>query len=154
MSARAAGYPATGADIVDRGFGEVGVDFRTDNRPRTTLAFNAPYKDNEAFLAHALVVASEAVAMITAIPFLDGQDRFWDFYRPCPPALVLACSQRPSMPPGGRGIPDEGGTTDYCWLIWSRRPLEWRRQCGIEPNEWWQPRHGTIIDWLRPLKPR
>ena len=121
IAARKAGYEATGADIVDRGFpGVEMVDFETDWRPRKTLVFNAPYEKNEEFIAHALEeVASHAVAAIVRIPFLCGQERFWDLYRKCPPALVLACSQRVNMPPGGIGADEDGGTADYAWLIWS-----------------------------------
>jgi hypothetical protein len=75
-AAREAGYAATGANIVDRGFGEVCVDFLTDDRPRTTLVFNAPYKLNEAFIAHGFKVATEAMAMIVRVPSLCGQERF------------------------------------------------------------------------------
>jgi len=121
IAAREAGYAATGAEIVDRGFPGVEiVDFETDCRPRKTLVFNAPYEKNEEFIAHALEeVASHAVAAIVRIPFLCGQERFWDLYRKCPPALVLACSQRVNMPPGGIGADEDGGTADYAWLIWS-----------------------------------
>jgi hypothetical protein len=60
IAARHAGYEATGSDLVDRGFGETGIDFLADSRLRTTLVFNAPYKQNEEFIAHALEVASQA----------------------------------------------------------------------------------------------
>jgi hypothetical protein len=154
MAARRAGYEATGSDLVDRGFGETGVDFPTDWRPRATLVFNAPYKDNEAFITHGLEVASHAVVAIVRIPFLCGQERFWDLYKPCPPSLVLACSERVNMPPGGIGADEAGGTSDYAWLAWSRTPLKRRRNCGIVPNGWRRSPHGTIIDWLEPLTPR
>jgi hypothetical protein len=153
VAARNAGYAATGSDLVDRGFGETGVDFLADNRPRTTLVFNAPYKQNEEFIGHALEVASRAVAAIVRIPFLCGQERFRELYRSCRPALVLACSQRVNMPPGGIGAPEEGGTADYCWLIWSHTALQ-RRHGSLVPTGWWHSSGGTIIDWLEPLIPR
>jgi hypothetical protein len=154
IAARKAGYTATGADIVDRGFPGVEiVDFQTDRRPRTTLVFNAPYEKNEEFIAHALEVASHAVAAIVRIPFLCGQERFRDLYRPSPPSLALACSQRVNMPPGGIGAPEEGGTADYAWLIWSRTQPRWRRNGGSlpAPKGWWHSPDGTIFDWLEPL---
>jgi hypothetical protein len=156
IAARKAGYEATGADIVDRGFpGVEMVDFETDWRPRKTLVFNAPYEKNEEFIAHALEVASHAVAAIVRIPFLCGQERFWDLYRKCPPALVLACSQRVNMPPGGIGADEDGGTADYAWLIWSRTRPQWRRSGDglLVPNGWWHSTDGAIIDWLEPLVP-
>jgi len=116
--ARRAGYETTGSDIADRGYGETGVDFLTDRRPRTTLVFNAPYKLNEEFISHGLAVASHAVVMIARVPFLCTQHRYWDLYKPCPPSLVLACSQRPSMPSGGMDIAENNTTIDYAWLVW------------------------------------
>jgi hypothetical protein len=158
-AAIAAGYVATGSDIADRGYGISGVDFHQDNTPRHSVIFNPPSNPKtgiyiDPLVHHALAVASQAVAIIVPVPFLCGQDRYWELYRQCPPAYVLACSQRPSMPPGGLGIAEKSGTTDYCWLIWTRSPLEWRRQCAIVPTAWWQPHHGTIVDWLKPIRER
>jgi hypothetical protein len=138
-AARAAGYEATGSDLCDRGFehAEVGINFLKDWTPRKTLVFNPPsppwdkdYVDK--CIAHALHVAS-CVASIVAIPYLAGQAHYWMFYRPLPPALVLVHSERPSMPPGGQGIQEKGGTRDYCWIIW--------RKSHQGP---------TVIDWLEP----
>jgi hypothetical protein len=77
-----AGYGATGSDLKDRGFGETGIDFREDFRPRVTLVFNSPANDrdqepkigHEEFIRHALEVASDAVAVIVPIPFLCGRN--------------------------------------------------------------------------------
>ena len=57
--ARRFGYEATGSDIVDRGRGFPVRDFLTDQTPRETLIFNAPYRLNEAFIDHGLQVAGE-----------------------------------------------------------------------------------------------
>jgi hypothetical protein len=155
-AARRAGYEATGADIVDRGFPDTEIiDFRTDHRPRTTLVFNGPYGKNvyEPLIAHALTVTSHAVVALVAIPFLCGQQHYWDLFGPCPPSLILACSQRPSMPPGGKGIEESGGTTDYVWLIWIRTEPRWRRGSTPSVNGWWSSPFGTILDWLMPLSP-
>lgn len=142
-AAWAAGYEATGSDLVDRGFEHAvaGIDFLDDWIPRQTLVFNPPslpgdpdYIDK--FIAHALQAAS-CVAAIVAIPYLAGQAHYWIFYRPQPPALVLVHSERPSMPPGGRGIPEKGGTRDYCCIIWRR-----------------SHQGPTVIDWLEPRAPK
>jgi hypothetical protein len=60
--ARDRGYEATGADIADYGIGEAGVDFLADDRPRDSLAFNAPYKLNEPFIKHAFAHAKYQIA--------------------------------------------------------------------------------------------
>jgi hypothetical protein len=150
-AARRAGYLATGADITDRGYpGTEIIDFLRDERPRTTVACNPPFIHAEKFIAHALTVASAAVAIFAPIPALCGQGRFAALYVPHPPALVLPHARRGSCPPGDIDTEAEGGTMDYGWLVWSRTPLAWRRSCGLVPNGWWVSPFGTIVDWLAP----
>jgi hypothetical protein len=97
-----------------------------------TLVFNAPYKLNEAFIAHALRRGSELAALVR-IPFLNGQERYWSLYSVHPPTRVLILSERASLPPGDTHIPASGGTSDYTWLYWDPD------HCG-----------PTIIEWLPP----
>ena len=59
-----ASYEATGSDLEDCVFGEIGIDFREDFRPRVALVFTSPSGLHEVFIAHALDVASEAMAVI------------------------------------------------------------------------------------------
>ena len=104
--ARQAGYEASGAVIIDRGFpGTELIDFRMDRQPRVSLVYNAPYTDNEEFLAHALSVASHDVAIFVRIQFQVGQRRYIRFYHRCPPALVCPLSRRADCPPGGVDMP-------------------------------------------------
>jgi hypothetical protein len=138
-AAWAAGYEATGSDLHDRGFehATIGVDFFKDWTRRETLVFNPPSppwdkKYIDKFIAHALQVAP-CVAAIVAVPYLAGQSHYHKFYYPLPPTLVLVHAERPSMPPGGMGIRESGGTRDYCWIIWRL------------------PHKGpTVIEWIAP----
>jgi hypothetical protein len=130
--AKASGYEATGSDLVDRGYDYPVQDFLTDWTRRSALIFNAPYRKNEAFIAHGLEVA-DAVAAVVRVPFLCGQKRYWKLYSIARPAVVLILSERPSMPPGGTNIKPKGGTADYCWVVWRR-----------------SHRGPSLIDWLPP----
>jgi len=109
---------ATGSDLRDRGFGETGVDFFTDNRPRRNIVSNPPYKLLEPFIHHAIAVTERKVAVVVRLPFLSGQKRLQSLYRVHPPRAVIVLSKRPSMPPGGTDIPARGGTSDYSWCVW------------------------------------
>lgn len=109
---------ATGSDLRKRRFGESGIDFFTDNRPRRNIVSNPPYKLLEQFIHHALAVAERKVAVVVRLPFLAGQNRLKTLYGVHHPRTVIVLSRRPSMPPGDTDIPARNGTDDYCWCVW------------------------------------
>ena len=120
--ARTRGMAVTASDLVERGFGESGIDFLSDTTPRANLVSSPPYKLAELFVHHALAVAEHKVAMSVRTSFAHGQARYRSLFAPHPPALILSILSRcPSMPPGGCGIPARGGTTDHVWLLWIAR---------------------------------
>jgi glycosidase len=125
-------HAVLGSDLVDRGFGEGGVDFLADRTPRHSIVTNPPFVLAERFIHHALEVA-ERVAVIVPLAFSAGQRRCRSLFLPHPPALELVLARRPSMPPGGMDIPAKGGTTDYAWLIWDRGHR------GPTVKRWWAP---------------
>ena len=131
-AAQAFGYSATGSDLVDRGFGEGGIDFLADNTPRRSIVTNPPFILAERFILHAIEVA-DRVAVIAPLAFSAGQKRYLTLFQPHPPMLELVLAKRPSMPPGGTDIPAKGGTTDYAWLIWDRGYQ------GPTEKRWWAP---------------
>lgn len=121
------GYPSWGSDIVPRAPGIAGnVDFLDpDSYSRKAvdnIIMNPPYYRGDgtiAFIDRALEVAARKVAAITPIPFLASQKRYACFKR-WPVTHVLILSSRPSMPPGGRGIKEQSGKEDYCWIVFER----------------------------------
>ena len=118
------GYVATGSDIVDRGFGQGGVNFLDDETPRENIVFNPPYgKFAERCILHALRVASGRVAALVQLRFVCSQGRYARLFKPRPPEAVLPLATRPSMPPGGLPIEAKGGKIDYCWIVWSNERL-------------------------------
>ena len=123
IAARKFGYEASGSDLVDRGFGTGGVNFLTDPTLRKTIVCNPPSDKKAGSLSlrdkivkHAIEVA-EVVAMIVPVPWQCGRWRRDNLFRRYLPRLILACGDRPSMPPGGTDIKAAGGTTDYCWVL-------------------------------------
>jgi hypothetical protein len=127
------GYEATGADLVDRGRGFPVQNFLHDRMYHRALVFNAPYKLNEEFIRHALRMGSEFAALVR-VPFLNGQERYWNLFLVHPPTRVLILSERASLPPGGTDIPAKGGTSDYTWIYWNPD------YCGPTTIEWLPPR--------------
>lgn len=98
---------------------------------------------SEAFVRHALKLATDRVVMILPAKWLAMGKRRSRLVRvDHPPAMVMHFCERPSMPPGDL-IPAmgnrayRGGMVDYCAIVWDvRRPTE--------PGE-------TLTVWLPPL---
>ena len=127
------GHQVIGSDIVDRGSEHfAGLhDFLSDGCPtfvptgaRLSIAMNPPFKLAAEFVRKAIALTDYRVAILQQLSFLASRQRhvlFTEF----PPSDVLILSQRPSMPPG-RAIEEmgdrafKGGTTDFCWIVWTR----------------------------------
>jgi len=94
---------------------------------RCSIICNPPYSYikgiAEAFVRHALRLASGRVFMLLPNKWLSSQARFALFMQDAPPAAVVHLTQRPSMPPGDRihlmgNRAFRGGMIDYCWIVW------------------------------------
>ena len=125
-----AGRAHAGSDIkqrVDRWWHLGEIDFLT-----TTEAFgenvvcNPPFgsgKLAEAFIRHALALASGKVAMFVDTRFLSGAKRAATLYVEHRPHRIWLLSPRPSCPPGewlAAGNKAGGGTADYAWIVWDK----------------------------------
>ena len=95
-----------------------------------TIVCNPPYSYKkgilEAFVRHALKLATGRVCMVVPNKWLSSQSRYRLFMQDHPPAMVLHLTQRPSMPPGDRiklmgNRAFRGGMIDYCWIVWDVR---------------------------------
>lgn len=92
-----------------------------------TIVMNPPYSYQkgilEAFVRHALKLASGRVFALVPNKWLASQRRYQLFAADHPPELVLHLTQRPSMPPGDmiEAMGDRAfrnGKIDYCWICW------------------------------------
>lgn len=123
-AARAAGYIASGTDLVARGYGGGGVDFLADETPRQSIVCNPPFEKLEEFARHACKVITHRAAMISPVPSLNAAGKW---LQDLPLHSVWLLTPRPSMPPGHvvldlerQGREPSGGKKDFCWLIFER----------------------------------
>lgn len=119
MAAIAAGYPAVGTDIVDRGYGQgFSVrDFLDCSCSWPNIVSNPPFDIFQPFALQALKVARRKVAMIWLVRTLPAAR----WLRQTPLAKIYFLTPRPSMPPGhviAKGEKPGGGKQDFCWLVW------------------------------------
>jgi hypothetical protein len=78
---------------------------------------NPPFRLAEQFIARALEIATEGVAMIVRTSFLEGVGRYENLYSKRPPSIVAQFSERVPMVKGR--LTATGSTaTSYCWLVW------------------------------------
>ncbi len=140
----AAGFQATGTDIVCRGtlerlwFGE--HDFLgpqshyMDHHGALDIVMNPPFSYREgiaeAFVRKALkTVRAGHVCALLPLAWRASERRY-DFFEEFPPAVKWVFCDRPSMPPGdalgerdakGELTAWARGKVDYCWYVWDQR---------------------------------
>ena len=116
------GYDVTSTDLIDRGFGEGGVDFftQTDVFPGDIIT-NPPYKYAQKFVTHALelVPTGHKVAMLLRIQFLEGLSRRALFDQ-SPPREVMVFSRRVSCALNGDFDSYGAGAQAHAWFIWEK----------------------------------
>lgn len=113
------GYPSTGSDLVDRGFGPV-QDFLTDGRGYDNIVSNPPFNLAVNFTLHALMHAKGKVAILQRLSWLEGSARHNRLFRPGYLRRILVFSGRISMPPGGADVPAKNGSVAYAWYVFER----------------------------------
>jgi hypothetical protein len=119
---RAAGYDATGSDLVDRCGGRFRVgDFFGDAAAADNIVSNPPYRVPAEFALHALARVRRKVALLVQAKFLYSQGRH-ALFTGTPVARIYHLSTRPSLPPGslllaGR-VKASGGKMDFAWVVW------------------------------------
>lgn len=117
----AAGYRVASSDLIDRGYGQAGVDFLMEWQPRTpNIVTNPPFKLAVPFVRKSLELTTSKVAMLLKIAFLEGIERS-ALFRASPLARVHVFSQRLAFVPGGttntRKL-DGGGMMAFAWFVW------------------------------------
>ena len=109
------GYYVESTDLVDRGFGDSGVDFLMEYKKRDNIVTNPPYKNALAFVRHATDLANRKVAMLLKLNFLEGVERS-EFFKHTPPKRVHVFKRRQALMKNG--VPYVGGMMALAWYVW------------------------------------
>ena len=109
------GYTVESSDLVDRNFGTPKVDFLIETRKRENIITNPPYKNALEFAQKATDLASNKVALLLKLNFLEGVKRK-KFFDNTPPVRVYVFSQRQSLMKNGK--PYKGGMMALAWFVW------------------------------------
>ena len=101
--------------------------------PRTSWTItNPPFRLATDFI-HRARASSGSTAMLVRLAFLEGGARWSELFSVDPPAYVLQFSERVVMHKGK--LSANGSTaTAYCWLVWTRRPVDGAALHWIPPG--------------------
>lgn len=113
------------SDLIDRGFGQVGVDFLTyKNTWDGDIVTNPPYKFAKEFVEKAFEVVEDGakIAMFLKLQFLEGKARKQLFAK-YPPKTIYVSSSRLLCAKNGdfeTMISGGGSAVAYCWFVWQK----------------------------------
>ena len=118
---RKRGYMVKSTDLIDRGYGEGGVDFLQSNQKHNgDIITNPPYKYAQQFVEHAIELIPEGnrVAMFLKLTFLEGQNRR-EMFEKFPPEYIYVSSSRLICAPRG-DFESISPAVAYGWFIWRK----------------------------------
>lgn len=116
------------SDLIDRGFGETGIDFLKTYKKVDWIITNPPYSLATEFVEHSLECADN-VALLCKIQFLEGVKRY-KFFKEHPPKKVYVFSSRLKI--YKNGVKTNNSTMlCFAWFIWEK-----------------SFKGETIIDWI------
>lgn len=129
----------TSTDLVDRGFGEGGIDFLNHDYERKfdIVITNPPFSLGEQFVRKALEVSSNKVILLFRIQFLESVSRY-ELFKTTPLKHVYVFSSRQCGWKNGKMLDENGkkwsATMALCWFVWEHGyngdpTIKW-----IEPN--------------------
>ncbi|PJR11497.1 SAM-dependent methyltransferase [Sinorhizobium meliloti] len=109
------------ADAYSYGFGAV-RDFLTypyEARSHDWVITNPPFRLAEEFVARAMTVARQGVAILARTVFLESVGRYESIFRKQPPTVFAQFSERVPMVKG-RVDQKASTATGYAWFVWEK----------------------------------
>ena len=120
------GYNVKATDLIDRGYGEGGVDFLAcKDKFDGDILTNSPYKYATEFVLKALDLVPEGnkVFMFLKLTFLEGKKRYDELFSKYPPKKVYIFSQRILCAKNGdldKTKANGGSAVAYAWYVWEK----------------------------------
>lgn len=136
----ARGHRVVSTDLVDRGYGEGGINFFDQTAMPdgcTCIITNPPYKFATDYVLHALrlLPVGGLLCLFLKTTFAEGKERYQRIFGTTPPKLILQCSERVLCAKNAEfdRMRDGGGSAvAYAWWVWEK---------GLSGGV-------TILDWI------
>lgn len=117
------GYEVKSTDLVDRGYGEGGVDFLSPNITEWegNICTNPPYRFAQEMVEKALAIIPKGkkVAMFLKTLFLEGKSRK-QLFMENPPVRIWVSSSRLKCAMNGEFEAMGGSAVSYSWFVWEK----------------------------------
>lgn len=131
-----AGYEVRSTDLIDRGYGQGGVDFfKCHEKWDGDIITNPPYKYATEYILHALDLVNDGakVALFLKITFLEGKTRYQKIFKENPPLKIYVATNRLEC---GKNNKFTGqGMVCYAWFIWEKGNFDFPYIDWINTNE-------------------
>ena len=117
------GYNVKSTDLIDRGYGETGVDFLAQTEMFDgDILTNPPYKYAMEFVLKALELIPDGhkVFMFLKVTFLEGQTRYNKLFSKYPPKKIYVFSKRISRAGNGEFEKFPSSAVAYAWYVWEK----------------------------------
>lgn len=101
------------SDLVDRGYGQGGVDFLTSTKTAPNIITNPPFHLAYEFIVQGLNLSEKCLALLLPIRYLTGKKRA-KLYAKFPPAKVIVIPNKVDFL--GFGSP----AMEFAWFVWEK----------------------------------
>ncbi len=110
------------SDLIDRGYGEVGVDFLSNSNTfwYGDIITNPPYKYSKEFVEKALEIIPKGnkVAMFLKLQFMESKNRK-SLFQNHPPKTIYVSSSRIKCYKNGKND-TKNSAIAYAWYVWQK----------------------------------
>ena len=111
------GYDVYSSDLIDRGYGETGIDFLQSTKQVDNIVTNPPFNLATEFTTHAFTLAKKKVVMLSKISYLEGIKRREQIFNKKKLEKVLIFSRRvPFKKESSNKL--AGGLMAFGWFIY------------------------------------
>ena len=113
-------------------------DFISDNYPYTAnidyIIMNPPFSLIEPFVMKSLGIANKGVLMFGRLQFLEGEKRYTNILKECPPSDIYVYVDRINLHKNGDPSIKVGAVQAYAWYYWN-----------LKQNK----NNNTLVHWIR-----
>ena len=111
------GYDVYSSDLINRGYGETGIDFLQSTKQVDNIVTNPPFNLATEFTTHAFTLARKKVVMLSKISYLEGIKRREQIFNKRKLEKVLIFSRRvPFKKESSNKL--AGGLMAFGWFIY------------------------------------